>query len=44
VREDGRIVGGEGWEKKYIMERNGRRSWERQGIVAFCACQWNKWM
>jgi hypothetical protein len=27
VREDGRIVGGEEWQgKKYIMERNGRRS------------------
>jgi len=27
VREDGRIVGGEGWqEKKYITERNGRCS------------------
>jgi hypothetical protein len=27
VREDGRIVGGEGWqEKKYITERNARSS------------------
>jgi hypothetical protein len=26
VREDGRIVGGEGWEEKYITERNGRSS------------------
>ena len=26
VREDGRIVGGEGGRKKYITERNGRRS------------------
>ena len=26
VREDGRIVGGEGWQEKYITERNGRRS------------------
>jgi hypothetical protein len=24
VREDGRIVGGEGWQKKCITERNGR--------------------
>jgi len=24
VREDGRIVGGEGWQEKYITERNGR--------------------
>jgi nucleoid-associated protein YejK len=22
--------------------RNGRSSWERQGIVAFCTCQWNR--
>jgi hypothetical protein len=26
VREDGRIVGGEGCKKKYITERNGRSS------------------
>jgi len=26
VREDGRIVGGEGWQEKYIAERNGRSS------------------
>jgi len=26
VREDGRIVGGEMWQEKYITERNGRRS------------------
>jgi hypothetical protein len=25
VREDGRIVGGEGWQKKYITERNGKK-------------------
>jgi hypothetical protein len=24
VREDGRRVGGEGWQEKYITERNGR--------------------
>jgi len=23
VREDGRIIGGEGWGEKYITERNG---------------------
>jgi hypothetical protein len=44
VREDGRIVGGEGWQEKYITEGNGRSSWERQGIVAFCSCQRNEWM
>jgi len=26
VREDGRIVGGEGWKKNYLKERNGRSS------------------
>jgi hypothetical protein len=26
VREDGRIVGGEGYRKKYITEGNGRSS------------------
>jgi len=26
VREDGRIVGGKGWQEKYITERNGRSS------------------
>ena len=26
VKEDGRIVGGEGWQEKYITERNGTRS------------------
>jgi len=33
-----------GGRKKYITERNGRSSWERQGIVKFCTCQWNEWM
>jgi len=42
VKEDGRIVGGEGWQKKYITERNGRSSGERQGIIEFCTCQWNE--
>ena len=26
VRKDGRIVGGEEWQEKYIRERNGRSS------------------
>jgi hypothetical protein len=25
-------------------ERNGRSSWEQQGIVKFCTCQWNEWI
>ena len=44
VRDDGRIVGGEGWQKNCVTERNGRSSWERQGNVAFCTCQWNEWV
>jgi len=40
VREDGRLVGGKGW-KESVYNRNGRSSWERQGIIAFCTCQWN---
>jgi len=44
VREDGRIVGGEGRQEKYVTDRNGRSSWEWQGIVAFCTCEWNEWM
>jgi hypothetical protein len=42
VREDGRIVGEEEWQEMYVKERNGRSSWERQGIVAFCTWQWNE--
>jgi len=44
VREDGRIVGEEEWQEKVLTERNGRSSWERQGVVVFCMCQWNEWM
>jgi hypothetical protein len=40
MREDGRIVGGEEWLGN-IYERNGRSSWKRQGIIAFCTRQWN---
>jgi hypothetical protein len=36
VREDGRIVGGEGWQEKVY------NSGEWQGIVTFCTCQWNE--
>ena len=30
--------------KSMLTEGNGRSSWERQGIVTFCTCQWNEWM
>jgi len=36
VREDGRIVGGEG------LQRGMEEAPEWQGIVAFCTCQWNE--
>jgi hypothetical protein len=26
MREDGRLVGGKGWKKRVLTERNGRRS------------------
>jgi hypothetical protein len=26
------------------VREDGRSSWERQGIVAFCTCQWNEWI
>jgi hypothetical protein len=42
VRKDGRIVGGEGWQEKVHNRGNGRGSCERQGIVAFCTCQWTE--
>ena len=25
-----------------MIGKNGRSSWERQGITAFCTCQWNE--
>ena len=30
--------------KKCMTGRNGRGSWERQGITAFCTCQWIDWL
>jgi hypothetical protein len=39
VREDGRIVGGEGWQGK---KRNGRSSREQHRIVTFFTCHWNE--
>jgi len=29
--------------KKCMTGRNGRGFWERQGITAFCTCQWIDW-
>jgi hypothetical protein len=33
-----------GGRKGYITDRNGSSSWEGQGIVTFCTCQWNEWI
>jgi len=44
VREYGKLVGGEGWKEWVYNREKWKSSWERQGIVAFCICQWNKWM
>jgi hypothetical protein len=30
--------------KRFITGRNGRGSWERQGITAFCTRQWIDWL
>ena len=43
VREDERAGGGKGRVTGNITERNGKSSWEQQGILAFCTCQWNEW-
>jgi len=31
-----------GGKEGYIAETNGRSSWKRQGIIAFCTCQRNE--
>jgi len=28
----------------YITDRNGKSSFELQGIIAFCTCHWNDWI
>jgi hypothetical protein len=33
---------GEGWHEKVHNREDGRSSRERQGIIAFCTCQWNE--
>jgi hypothetical protein len=43
VREDGRLVDGKEWKER-LYNREERSFWERQGIIAFCTCQWNEWM
>ena len=40
VREDGRMVGEEEWQEKVYDREEWRRLLRRQGITAFCTCQW----
>jgi hypothetical protein len=42
VREDRRIVGGEGWQEKVHNREEWKKLLRRQGIVRFCICQWNE--
>jgi len=42
VREDGRIVGVEGWQENVHNSEEWKMIRERQGIVAFCTCQRNE--
>jgi hypothetical protein len=42
VREDRRIIGGEGWQEIVYNREEWKKLLERQGIVAFCTCQWNE--
>jgi len=42
VRENGRLVAGEGWQEKVYNKDDGSSSWEQQGIIKFCTCQWNE--
>jgi hypothetical protein len=44
VREEEEQLVEKSDRKKYITERNWRSSWEWQGIITFCTCQWNEWM
>jgi hypothetical protein len=41
MREDGRIVGGEGWQEKVHNREEWKKLLRRQGIIALCTCQWN---
>jgi predicted GNAT family acetyltransferase len=41
VREDGRIVGGEGWGEKVYNRGMEEAPENGKGTVAFCTWQWN---
>jgi hypothetical protein len=42
AREDGRRVGGEGWQEKVHNREEWKKFLGTQGIVAFCTCLWNE--
>jgi hypothetical protein len=44
VREDGRRVGGEGWQEKVRNREEWKKLMRMQGIVTFCTCQRNECM
>jgi len=39
VREDGRIVGGEGWQERVYDREEWKKLLRTASIVAFCTCQ-----
>jgi len=42
VRENGRKVGGEGWQEKVHNREEWKKLLRQQGIIPFCTCQWNE--
>jgi len=42
VRDDGRIVGGEGWQEKVHNRTKWKKLMRTEGIFAFRACQLNE--
>ena len=43
VREEGRVVGGEGWQEKNTQQRGMEEAPENGKDRAFCTCQSNEW-
>jgi hypothetical protein len=42
VREDGRTVGGEGWQEKVYNREEWKKRLRTRGIVKFCTRKWNE--
>jgi hypothetical protein len=42
VKEDGRMVGGEGWQEKVYDREEWKKLLRTQGTVPFCTCQRNR--